>query len=301
MNARSIGDLELVADGLSFTEAPRWHDGSLWFSDISAQRVYRVSPGKTPTVVCRVPGAPSGLGFLPDGDLVVVSMIDRRLLRLKDGALTLHADLSHICDADLNDMEITADGVAYVGNLGSEFISDQPLLPTRLVRVEPDGAARSVGDELTFPNGMAFADGGKTLLVAESFASRISAFAIGVDGALSERRIWAQLGPEPEVPSLAAALAAPGPVPDGIALDAEGALWVADAGGGALRVAQGGEVLERVSVTDRSVFAVALGGEDLRTLYLCVAPPPLTADSEKERMGSILACQVEVPGLPGRR
>jgi sugar lactone lactonase YvrE len=227
-------------------------------------------------------------------------MKERRVFRLTDGRLSLHADLGEVASSDLNEMEVMADGGAYVADIGGEFAPDRPLPPTRLIRVEPDGAARHVGKDLTFPNGMALADEGRTLVVAESFAARISAFTIEADGELSGHRIWAELGPVPEVPSLEASVAAPGPIPDGVALDSEGALWIADAGGGALRVAEGGEVLDRISIPDRNVFAVALGGEDLRTLYLCVAPPLMSTDQERDRRGSIMACRVEVPGTSRR-
>lgn len=295
-------ELRTVAEGLAFLEAPRWHDGALWFSDFYTHRVFRVPGGDgEPEVVCEVPNQPSGLGFDPFGRLLVVSMTDRRVLRLEADGLVEHADLSALAPAHLNDMVVARDGAAYVGNFGRDAAShDEPLVPTRLIRVEPDGSARPVGEEILFPNGMAIAGDGATLLVSESFSSCVTAFTIAPDGQLADRRVWAQLGPAPAEPTLTAALTGPGPVPDGIALDAEGALWVADASGGALRVAPGGEVLETVEVPERCVFAVALGGAELRTLYLCTAPSLEHYDALAGRDARMLACDVSVPAAAAR-
>ncbi|MBS1677075.1 MAG: SMP-30/gluconolactonase/LRE family protein [Actinobacteria bacterium] len=298
-----------VAGGLPFAECPRWHEGALWFSDFTSQ-VLRASPGSAVEVVCDVPAAPAGLGFDPQGRLLIASMGDRRVLRLDDGTLVEHADLSAIVPAGLNDMMVTADGGAYVGNLGADVPPGEECLPAPLVYVDPAGRPRVVADGLCGPNGMALADGGWTLLVAETLAARITAFAIRPDGALADRRVWAQLGPEPEARDLFTAMRT-GPLPDGIAIDREGALWVGNAGGPAFRVAQGGEVLDRIDVAGLCVYAVAFGGEGLRTLFLCVAPPLTTYWPELEaqlndpqrqgrrgRRAQVLACQVPVAGAP---
>lgn len=295
-----------VADGLAFTEGPRWHRGALWFSDFFTLGVYRVAPGGRPERVCTVPGGPSGLGFDPQGRLLISSMGDRRVLRLQGGELTELADLAEIAPASLNDMVASADGGVYVGNFGLDAELGGVLPSTRLIRVDPGGEARFVGGELFAPNGAVITDQGGTLLVAETLGGRIVAYTIAANGDLTDERVWAQLGPEPEVKGLFEAMEA-GPVPDGIALDCEGALWVGNACGPALRVAPGGEVLDRLEVPGNCVYALAFGGEDLRTMFMCVAPSlreywPVPTDPDvppppQERQARVIACQVEVPGV----
>jgi sugar lactone lactonase YvrE len=308
-NERSF---ETVAEGLAFTEGPRWHGGALWFSDFFTLGVYRVVPGGEVEQVCEVPAGPSGLGFDPQDRLLVVSMGDRRILRLEaDGNLVEHADLSGVAPGSLNDMVVGPDGAAYVGNLGAMAPAlGEPLPPTPLVYVDPEGEPRLVGEPLYAPNGSVFTDGGKTLVVAETLAARIVAFTIEPDGDLTDKRVWAQLGPEPTVRALFQAMET-GPIPDGVTIDSEGALWVGNAGGPVLRVAPGGETLDSFKVPGNTIYAVALGGEDLRTLYMCVAPPlltyrpgfalaeglPDTGSANDEREGKVLACRVDVPGI----
>jgi sugar lactone lactonase YvrE len=290
-----LRDLTLVADGFFFLEGPRWRDGALFVSDFFRREVL-VFPGggSQYDVLCRVPQRPSGLGFMPDGTLLVVSMGDRKLLRLSAEGLVEHADLSALAPADCNDMVVDRDGRAYVGNFGWDSTVEQAITSTVLVRVDPDGRVAVAADDLVFPNGCALADGGRTLLVAETYAGRISAFDVGRDGELGERRIWADFALAATTISEAAASGAV--LPDGIALDAEGLLWVADAGGsGALRVGQGGEVVERVTVQGATVYAVALGGEDGRTLYLCCGPA-LGKDPRRSARAALWACRIDVPG-----
>lgn len=306
MTDKRIESLVTVADGFAFTEGPRWHDGALWFSDFFTLGVYRAAPGAAPVQVCEVPGGPSGLGFDPEGRLLISSMGDRRVLRLQDGELSELADLSELAPASLNDMVATAAGGAYVGNFGRNAELGGELPSTRLIYVDPEGNSRFVGEEIFAPNGLVITDGGRTLLVAETLAARIVAFTIEPNGDLTDHRVWARLGPEPELRGLFAAMDA-GPVPDGIALDAEGALWVGNANGPALRVAPGGEVLDTLEVPGHCIYAVALGGEDLRTLFMCVAPSlreywPVPADPDappppEERQAKVLGCQVAVPGV----
>lgn len=296
MSGRHARQPRVLAGGFGFIEGPRWHDAALWFSDVYTHRVYRLVPGREPSVVCQVPGQPSGIGFDASGAMLVVSMLDRRILRLVDGHLIEHADLSQVVRASLNDMVVGRDGAAYVGNLGGDPAAETGVAPTRLILVEPDGSARCVGDGLLFPNGAVITADRSTLVVAESFACRLTAFSIAPDGELRDRHVWAQLGPAPAPPSYQAALAGQGPVPDGIALDSEGAIWVADASGGALRIAPGGEVLERVDVPGFCVFAVALGGPRLRTLYLCTAP---TQRKREDRRAQLMACDVSAAGVVG--
>ncbi|MBY4208084.1 SMP-30/gluconolactonase/LRE family protein [Rhodococcus fascians] len=299
MAVSDVRAVRAVADGLTFLEGPRWHDNALWFSDFHTNRVLRMQAGiAIPEVVCEVPNQPSGLGFDPEGRLLVVSMKDRRVMRWDRGELSEHADLSSLAQGHCNDMMVLADGSAYVGNHGSDG-PDQPYNPTHLIRVEPDGSARIVGEDLYFPNGMAVTDDGKTLLVAESLASRISAFDIAADGDLTNRRIWAELGPRPTEATFSAAFAGGGLVPDGIAIDVTGALWIAVANGGAVRVTPEGDIVETIRVPGESVYAVALGGPSLQTLFLCAAPPLATYDPIERPRARMLACEVEAMGVGG--
>ncbi|WP_283136515.1 SMP-30/gluconolactonase/LRE family protein [Rhizohabitans arisaemae] len=290
--------IDVLADGLYFPEGPRWHDGRLYVSDFYAHQVLAFTPDGARTVVCEVPGRPSGLGFAPDGDLLVVSMTDRRLLRLRDGTLTEVADLGGHAPADCNDMHVDGAGRAYVGNFGSDLATD-PVRPTCLLRVDPDGAVTVAADDLVFPNGLARTPQG-TLLVAETFGYRISEFDVAPDGALGNRRVWARFRDAP-AHDLTEILAAGALAPDGVCLDAEGALWVADAtGAGAHRVLPGGKIVDSVDLGDMTAFAVTLGGEDGRTLYLCAGPPLGAVDPAAGRHGSVLSTRVRVPAATTR-
>ncbi len=271
----------LVLDGLVFPEGPRWFEGRLWFSDMHAHEVVAVTPeGKRETIV-RVRNQPSGLGFLPDGRLLVVSMTDRKLLRLDPDGLYEVADISEYAPYHCNDMVVDADGNAYIGNFGFDITDGSPPRATTMVQVDTDGNARVVADGLQFPNGTVITPDGKTLIVGESWGQRLTAFDVEDDGSLSNQRVWADLGFPP----------------DGICLDAEGAIWVAvPTNPGALaRVAEGGEVLERIEVSDMGVYACMLGGEGRKTLFSLEAPTsnPQPGDA---RRGRIRAFEVEVGG-----
>jgi len=248
--------LEVLLDGLKFGEAPRWHDGKLWFSDFYAHRVATVGlDGRDETIV-EVPQRPSGLGWTPKGELLVVSMLDQRVLRFDGKTQHLHADLAALAAGLCNDMVVDGAGRAYVGNFGYDRHNNAPPRDTRIIRVDPDGRAASVGDDLHFPNGMVITPDGRTLIVAETFAHRLSAFDVGADGALVNRRIFAALD---------------GVFPDGICLDAEGAIWVASPiSAEVLRVRQGGAVTHRIGV-EKQAFACMLGGPQRRHLFICTA------------------------------
>ena len=273
----------IVASDIAFGEAPRWRDGTLWWSDMHGWRVNRLVDGQV-VPVCDVPTRPSGLGWLPDGRLLVVSMTDKRLLRLEpDGALVVHADLSGLVPRRLNDMVVDAQGRAYVGNFGFELDGAETPRATVLVRVDPDGSARVVADNLLFPNGTVITPDGRTLIVAETWGARLSAFDIAPDGSLSNRRVWAAF--------------TDGSVPDGICLDADGAVWIASpTTAGCLRVREGGEIVQRVD-TGRGAFACALGGDDRRTLFVCTADSHDPERQRAERNGRIEAFAVETPGV----
>ncbi len=273
-----------VADGLVFGEGPRWHDGAFWLSDIGAGAVYRLAEEGDLERIVEVPGRPSGLGWLPDGRLLVVSMHERRLMRLDADGLALHADLSEWCGGDANDMVVDALGRAYVGNLGFD-LERQPIEPrsTHLVRVDPDGSARSVARDLMAPNGMALTPDGGTLIVGESGAGCLTAFDVDAAGDLSNRRVFARLEE--------------GGAPDGLCLDAQGAVWVASPTTHAfLRIREGGETTDRIPTGDRPAIACMLGGEDRRTLYLITAPTMSIASSIPLRAGRIESVRVDVAG-----
>jgi sugar lactone lactonase YvrE len=272
---------DVVLEGLAFAEGPRWHEGKLWFSDMHDLRVCTLDESGRSEVVVEVPAAPSGLGWLPDGRLLVVSMEDRRVLRLENGVLVQHADLSQLASFHCNDMVTDARGRSYVGNFGFDLHAQAPQREAELVLVEADGRARVAADRLRFPNGTVITPDGRTLIVGESAGACLTAFDVAEDGSLSGRRLWAKLE---------------GAVPDGICLDAEGAIWVASPLGNALlRVLEGGRVTDRVEVSRRAI-ACALGGADRRTLYACTsdgfAPEPCRAT----RPARIERARVDVPG-----
>ena len=282
----TIPAITTLLDDLVFPEGPRWRDGRLWFSDMHAQEVVAVTPGGEREVVARVPKNPSGLGWLPDGRLLIVSMEDRRLLRQEaDGSLVEHADLSALATGRCNDMIVDASGRAYVGHFGFDLHARAEFAEASLLAVAPDGRATVAAPALRFPNGAVITPDGGTLVVAETFGRRLTAFDIGDDGALSNRRVWAELG----VP------------PDGICLDAEGCIWVAVPRPGAfLRVAEGGDVRARVDLEGWGGYACMLGGEEGRTLFLLEA---LTADPDEmagRGNGRIRTMEVDAPrsGLP---
>jgi sugar lactone lactonase YvrE len=290
-----------LISSLSFTECPRWHDGRLYVSDFYMQRVLAVALDGTAETVAHIPQQPSGLGFLPDGRMLIVSMRDRKVMRLEtDGSLVEHADLSALAHWHCNDMLVDHDGRAWVGNFGFDLEDGSPTRSTVLICVESDGTATVVADELGFPNGMVLTPDGRTLIVAESMMNRLSAFNV-TDGALGHRRTWAAFGDPPTSTNFTEALGQLAVAPDGICLDAEGAVWVADATHSRLiRVAEGGRILEERKTDGVGVFACMLGGDDGRTLFACVAPTFHQAEASANHQASILMTKVEVPhaGLP---
>jgi len=269
-------------DKLAFPESPRWHDGALWFSDFYTQRVQRVDMAGHCETVVMVPGQPSGLGWQPDGRLLVVSMTDRRLLRLDGHTLTEVADLSALAPFHCNDMVVDAVGRAYIGNFGFDFGARQPPRSTGLILVPPDGQARVVAEDLLFPNGTVITPDGRTLIIGESYASRLTAFDIAEDGSLSGRRVWAALD---------------GAAPDGISLDAEGAIWLASpTSREVLRVREGGEVTHRIATPGQAV-ACMLGGPDRCTLFLATTKLMLAREQSLQTLpGAIHTLLVTVPG-----
>jgi sugar lactone lactonase YvrE len=239
--------MTVLAEGIVFGESPRWHDGRLWFSDWGAHQVIALGDDGLREVVCEVPSFPMCIDFLPDGRLLVVDSAHRRLLRReRDGTLVTQAELVSLADKPWNDIVVDSGGNAYVNSIGFEFPAEDPA-PGLVALVAPAGAVRQVADDLAFPNGMAITDDGTTLLVAESYDEQVTAYDIESSGDLTNRRVWA---------------ATPGHHPDGICLDADGALWYADvATGTCTRVREGGEVIGDVTL-DRGAFACALSRDD---------------------------------------
>jgi sugar lactone lactonase YvrE len=279
--------------GLSFGEAPRWHGGRLWFSDFYRHGIFSLGDDGE-RLEHTVATQPSGLGWLADGTLLAVSMTDCAVLAIApSGAVARHAELAAYCGHWANDMVVARDGTAYVGNFGfaldawleehgPEALLGEPGPPTaNLVAIAPNGSILQVVSEMAFPNGSVLTDDGATLIVAETFGRRLCAFDVGTDGTLSNRRVFAQL-------ELV--------FPDGICLDAEGQVWVANpAAKECLRVREGGEITARLE-TRLTSFACMLGGEDRRTLYAITAPSSTTSRVANVREGQIESCVVDVPG-----
>ena len=272
---------EVLLDGLFFPEGPRWHAGKLWFSDMQGLHVMTVDATGRSENIIEVKGSPSGLGWLPDGRLQVVSMLDRRLLRLEDDGLVEVADLNHLASFHCNDMVMDQQGRAYIGNFGFDYAANAPVKPAEIVLVTPQGHARIVAKDLIFPNGTVITPDGQTLIVAETFENRLTAFDIESDGSLSNRRIWAKLD---------------GAFPDGICLDAEGAIWVAAPHPGeVMRVLKGGKISDRVTVSTRP-YACMLGGDDRCTLFVCTAGSAIPEQVRAMPAGKIETVKVEIPG-----
>lgn len=282
---------QVLTSGLAFGESARWHDGRFWLCDWGAQEVIAVDPQGTREVVVRVdfPSMPMCIDWLPErlgGRLLIMSASDGLLLRREtDGTLVPHADLSRLSPYSWNEVVVDGRGNAFVNNVGFDFPGGE-FAPGTIAVATPDGSTRQVADGIAFPNGMAVTPDGTTLIVAESYASRLTAFDIAADGGLSNRRVWADLN---------------GGVPDGICLDAENAVWYADVPNRCCtRVREGGEVLQVVEL-DRGCFSCALGGADLRTLFMVATEWGGTENVDHQtRTGQALTVRAPVPaaGLP---
>lgn len=282
MSDPSTSAFETVVSGLAFPEGPRWHDGSLWFSDMHDNRVVRWTPGGEAETVVKLDDCPSGLGFLPDGRLLVAAMHARHVLRLDEDGLVVHADLSDIATWHVNDMLVDPAGRAYVGNFGDGTAPPEPVTPAHLAVVEPDGSVGVAASDLELPNGMVLLDDGRTLAIAETRAlpPRITAFDVAPDGSLSGRRTLITLESE---------------MPDGMAVDAADNIWFASPFTGELiRISPDGVVTSRIRCP-RPPYACVLGGPTGETLYVCVSDSWLPEVCREQHTGAILA--VEVAGL----
>jgi len=281
-----MSKLNILQTGLGMGESPRWRDDRLWFSDMVTQQVRKVDRSGHGEVVTKVEAGPMGLGWLPDGTMLVVSSMDGRLLRCDpDGSLHTHADMSSLSPYPFSDMVMDSRGNAYITNIGFDFSEgfDGDGLPGSAFLVTPQGEARQVADAMGFPNGLVVTPDNSTLIIAESYANRLTAFDIAEDGSLANRRVWADLGDG---------------VPDGLTLDAENAVWYADVPNQrCVRVQEGGAVLQTIDV-DRGCFACVLGGPQNTTLFI-VAAQWLGAQSmgSQEKTGQVLAVEVAVPGV----
>jgi len=281
----------ILASGLYFGEGPRWHAGRLWFSDFYDHAVKSVDESGGLRTELEIDDQPSGLGWLPDGRLLVVAMDRRQVLRVDPDGVSVHADLSAIATCHANDMVVDRQGRAYVGNFGFELdqalktrgvesvIADHPT--ARLARVDPDGRVHVAAEDLHFPNGCVITPDGRTLIVAETLAMRLTAFDIGPDGSLANRRVWAMLGMR---------------APDGICLDADGHVWVANAiAPECVLVAPDGKVIATVE-TAQPCFACMLGGPQRRTLFMMTAPSSMAEIVSASRQGQIEYLDVAVAG-----
>ena len=282
---------EVLIEGLTFTEGPRWHDGRLYFSDFFTHRVLAVDTKGNMETIVETPQQPSGLGWSPDGSMLIVSMNDQKLLSFSNGELSEVADLSQLATHFCNDMVVDKKGNAYVGNFGFDLHAGEPIKPTNLILVRPGEEPCVVAENVFFPNGTVITPDDKTLIVGETFASCLTAFDINEDGTLANRRVWADLRSIEDGYT---------PVPDGICLDAEGAIWVASPStNDVIRVQEGGALLDKVEV-DRGAFACMLGCENGNTLFISTANDSTEETCLKERSARIEVIDVDVPrdGLP---
>jgi sugar lactone lactonase YvrE len=281
----------VLAEGIYFGEGPRWHEGRLWFSDFYAHAVKSVSLTGDVRTEFEIDDRPSGLGWMPDGSMLIVSMTKRQVLRRsRDGKMSVHADLKDIAGFHCNDMVVDSSGRAYVGNFGFDLdaelvargaesvIAEHPK--AKLASIAPDGKVSVAASDMRFPNGTVITPDGKTLILGETLGLCLTAFDIAADGSLSNRRLWASIAPV---------------VPDGIALDANGAIWVANAlAPECVRIAEGGNVLETID-TGQNCYACMLGGDDGKTLFMLTAPTSLAHEAEKAPMGKIVIAKVDAP------
>jgi len=280
-------EVKVLAEGIYFGEGPRWRNGRLWFSDFYAHAVKSVSPAGDLRTEFEIDDQPSGLGWMPDGSMLIVGMTKRQVLRrTADGKVSVHADLSGIATFHCNDMVVDAEGRAFVGNFGfnlDEEVASRPVedvianhKTAKLACISPSGKGRVAADEMHFPNGSVITPDGRTLSVGETVGFCLTAFDIAPDGALSNRRVWAATLPR---------------IPDGICLDAEGAVWFANPmANECVRIAEGGEVLEVVE-TGQLCFACMLGGDDGKTLFMLTADSADAHTASAQATGRIVTCR----------
>ena len=280
----------ILMDGLTFGEGPRWHEEKFYFSDFYSHKVFSLDMDGNSEVIVEVPAQPSGLGWMPDGTMLIVSMKDKKLLSFNKNTLSEVADLSNLAGFHCNDMVVDDQGNAYIGNFGFNTYSGEEIRPANLILVRPGEDPCLAADDLLFPNGTVITPDGKTLIVGETYAARLTAFDINQDATLSNRRVWADFTLDADEGDI--------PLPDGMCLDAEGAIWVASPSTAeVIRVREGGVILDRISV-ETNAYACMLGGDDLKTLFICTSNAS-GVDPEsalKEKSGKIEIIKVEVAG-----
>jgi len=278
-------ELQTLMSGIVFGEQPRWHEDRLWFSDWGRPEVIAVGLEGNSEVILEARSFPCCVDWLPDGRLLLVSAREGLLLRREpDGSLVTHGDLTGVSDPPPgNELVVDGRGNAYVNGPGFDMMAGAEFAPGGIAVVAPDGSARQVADNIAFPNGMLVTADNSTLIVADSYSKCLAAFDIEPDGTLANRRVWAELGDG---------------VPDGICLDAEGAVWYGDVPNQrCVRVREGGEVLQTIEL-DRGCFACALGGADRRTLFMMAqewhGPEGML---QGPRTGQVLSVEAPAPGV----
>lgn len=272
-------ELKQLVDGVDFGEGPRWRDDTLWYSDFYQQCVYRVTLDGERSTVVELDDRPSGLGWLPNGDLLVVLMKSQQVVRFDGSTVAPHADLSSLAEGMCNDMVVMGDGSAYVGHFGFDLENGEKYKPASLLLVRPDGTAEVAATDIAFPNGTVITPDDQTLIVGQSFGGSYLAFDIEADGSLTNRRVWAEI---------------PGTAPDGCVLDAEGGIWFSDARGSqVVRVVEGGEVTNHVS-TPQPTYACTLGGPEGKTLFVLTSPSSDPREVAGTGAGAIWTTEVAI-------
>jgi sugar lactone lactonase YvrE len=299
-------NLKKLAEGIHFGEGPRWHENKLWFSDMQGFKVMTLDLENNLETVCEIPNQPSGLGWLPNGDLLIVSMTDRKILKFSNGLLSTHADLSKYISYNCNDMVVSKNGTAYVGNFGMKDAQDK-VKKTRLMIVKEDGEVIEGPDKLSFPNGTVITEDGKTLIVGETLAGKLTSFEISSDGLLENRKTWATIA-SPIVLGFIKFLRKLGVVfpetggsskfyvPDGICLDEKNGIWVASpTSSSVIRVEKGGKITNEIK-TPKNAYACMLGGTDRKTLYILVAESSDADICRASPKGEIYSTEVNIAG-----
>ena len=303
-------ELKKLTGGLYFGEGPRWHENKLWFSDFYSHKVMTLDENNSLETVCEVPSQPSGLGWLPNGDLLIVSMLDRKILRFSEGSISVHADLSEYVAHKCNDMVVGRDGTAYVGNFGMGDAGES-LNSTHLMIVKSDGTVLKGPDNLLFPNGTVITEDGKNLIIAETLGAKLTSFDIEDNGELTNRKLWARTSPLFSL-LIIKFLSSMGfdlskvdfskysknlHVPDGICLDEKNGIWIASPTTKAVvRIEKGGNITD-IIYTPKGAFACMLGGKERKTLYVIISNSSNPEEAQASPKGEIHSIEVEIPGV----
>ena len=303
-------ELKKLIGGLYFGEGPRWHENKLWFSDFYSHKVMTLDENNSLETVCEVPNQPSGLGWLPNGDLLIVSMLDRKILRFSEGSISVHADLSEYVAHKCNDMVVGRDGTAYVGNFGMGDAGES-LNSTHLMIVKSDGTVLKGPDNLLFPNGTVITEDGKNLIIGETLGAKLTSFDIEDNGELTNRKLWARTSPLFSL-LIIKFLSSMGfdlskvdfskysknlHVPDGICLDEKNGIWIASPTTKAVvRIEKGGNITDTIN-TPKGAFACMLGGKERKTLYVIISNSSDPEEAQASPEGEIHSIEVEFPGV----